>query len=257
MSAVVSAVTPGERLAMAADPALLFAYAVGGEPEPWQRERLYSTAARELWVTSRQIGKTECGTVRASHVALFDPGSLVLVLGPTQRQADLFLSRCRRTLTRLTRLTQVSTTSLTLENRSQLVSLPGDNPDGIRGYANARLLVVDEAARVSDAAFVACLPMVGRDGQVLALTTPDARAGWVWEAWSAPDSAWVRIRITAHESEQWPPERIERARRELSPYGFRCEVEAEFVGSEHGVFDVDAVAAMLCAAAPARDGVRP
>jgi hypothetical protein len=189
-------------------------------------------------------------------VALYEPGSLVLVLAPTQRQGDLFLARARRTLSRVTRLAQVSTTSLTLENGSQLVSLPGENPDGIRAYANVRLLVIDEAARVSDEAFIACMPMVGLGGQVLAITTPDARAGWAWEAWDAADSEWERVRVTAQESSQWPPERVEKARRRLSPQGFRCEVEAEWVGAMHGVFDPDAVAAMLCPVPAVLDRVR-
>lgn len=243
-------------LAAALDPGRTFVAAVNGEPERWQREVLLSTAERELLVCSRQVGKSTTAGSKAAHVAAYEPGSLVLVIGPTQRQADLLLSRVRNTLRRLTTLTQTSSTSVTTEAGSQVVSLPGDAPDNIRGYSAARLLVVDEAARVSDAAWTAVAPMVGPGGQVLALTTPDARAGWCWEAWSDPDSGWKRVKVTAHDSALWPPERIEAKRRELSPQGFRCEIECEWVGTEHGVFDPDAVAAMLCGAVPVLDGVR-
>lgn len=243
-------------LAAALDPARTFATAVGSDPEPWQSRVLRATADRQLLVCSRQVGKSTAASVKAAHVAQYEPGALVLVIAPTQRQADLLLSRVRLILRRVTKLTQVSTTSLTTEAGSQVVSLPGDAPDNIRGYAAARLLIVDEAARVSDAAWTAVAPMVGNGGQVLALTTPDARAGWCWEAWSADVPGWERVKVTAHESGLWSPERIAAKRRELSPHGFRCEIECEWVGAEHGLFDPDAVAAILCGAAPVLDGWR-
>ena len=48
-----------------------------------------------------------------------------------------------------------------LQNGSRLLALPGDNDgDTIRGLANVRLAIIDEAARCSDALIAAIRPML-------------------------------------------------------------------------------------------------
>jgi hypothetical protein len=66
-------------LALALDPVLL-ARRAGIDPDPWQAEVLRSTAPRRLLNCSRQSGKSTVAAVRAVHVALYEPGSLVLLL---------------------------------------------------------------------------------------------------------------------------------------------------------------------------------
>lgn len=227
-------------LAAAVDPAHTFRAAVGAEPEPWQRRVLLSTAGQLLLLCARQVGKSTATAVLASHVATVEPGALVLIISPSQRQSDELLAKCRQTVRRVRGLAPDGNSSeLRFEGGSRIVSLPATEAT-TRGFSAARLLLIDEAARVPDEVYVGALPMVARDGRVIALSTPGARAGWFWEAWTEGD-AWERHKVTAAESAQYPPERIERLRTALGARQYRAELLAEFVGISDSVFDPDAV----------------
>src|SRR5918995_649976 len=75
---------------MALDPAQLMA--AGGLPaDPWQNELLRSTSRRLLVNVSRQSGKSTATAALALHGALFDPGSLTLLVSASLRQSgELF-----------------------------------------------------------------------------------------------------------------------------------------------------------------------
>src|SRR5262249_47050438 len=69
-----------------ADPGRLFR-AAGMEPDPWQLDLLSSAAARLLVLCPRQAGKSETAAALALHTALLQPGALVLLLSPSERQS--------------------------------------------------------------------------------------------------------------------------------------------------------------------------
>ena len=73
-------------LARSLDPTLL-ADPVGLEPEPWQSRVLLSSAKRQIVDACRQSGKSTITALRAVHLALYRPGSLVLIVAPTLSQA--------------------------------------------------------------------------------------------------------------------------------------------------------------------------
>src|SRR5262245_55529722 len=134
-----------------ADPARLMADAEM-PPDEWQAVLLRSQARRMLLLCSRQAGKSQVGAALALKAALLQP-SLVLLLSPTQRQSgELFrdkVVRLYQALGRPVKAVQETALSLTLANGSRVISLPG-NAGGIRGYSGVSLLVIDEAAQVSD-----------------------------------------------------------------------------------------------------------
>ena len=73
-----------------ADPGRIFR-AAGMEPDPWQRDLLSSPAARLLVLCTRQAGKSETAAALALHTALFQPGSLTLLVSPSlRRSVELF-----------------------------------------------------------------------------------------------------------------------------------------------------------------------
>ncbi len=77
-------------LAAALDPAM-FARSVGIVPDAWQADVLRSTHPRVLMNCSRQSGKSLTAAMVALHAAIYQPGSLTLLLSPSQRQsAELF-----------------------------------------------------------------------------------------------------------------------------------------------------------------------
>ena len=67
----------------------------------------------------------------------------------------------------------------------------------VRGYAGAKLIVIDEAARVEDNLIAALRPMMATvDGSLIALTTPAGRRGWFYDAWIG-DESWHRVKVPA------------------------------------------------------------
>src|SRR5258707_14148510 len=82
--------TAHETLALALDPALLFALR-GYTADPWQCELLRTRAPRVLLNCSRQAGKSTTVAALACHTALFQPASLVLLLSrPLRQSSELF-----------------------------------------------------------------------------------------------------------------------------------------------------------------------
>lgn len=68
-------------LAAALDPVQL-AHEAGLEPDDWQADFLRSDAPRVLLNCCRQSGKSTMTAFLGVHTALYDPGSLVLMLSP-------------------------------------------------------------------------------------------------------------------------------------------------------------------------------
>ena len=137
-------------LAFALDPVLWAHEELNFTPDPWQESLLRSNARRIILCCARQSGKSTIVALKALHRAIYDPGSLILLVSPSLRQSsELF----RIVTTFFGQLDspigpeQESALRLTLENRSRLVSLPGKEQT-VRGFSGVDLLVIDEAARV-------------------------------------------------------------------------------------------------------------
>ncbi len=88
--------------------------------------------------------------VAACHTSLYEPGSLTLLVPPSERQSGEFFKRCRgifRSLGWPVAARTESALRIELENGSRIVALPGSEST-VRGYSAVRLLVLDEAARI-------------------------------------------------------------------------------------------------------------
>src|SRR5262245_37678325 len=59
----------------------------GYRPDPWQATLLRSSASRVLLLASRQVGKSTASAALALREALLAPGSLVLLISPSERQS--------------------------------------------------------------------------------------------------------------------------------------------------------------------------
>src|SRR5687768_9839186 len=116
-------VKPTRLLALVLDPSLLLD-AQGLMPDPWQRDLLLSADPHLLLNCSRQAGKSTTVAVLALHRLLFAPGSLVLLVAPTERQSrELFRKVLAgyQALRQPLRATICNRASLELENGSRLV----------------------------------------------------------------------------------------------------------------------------------------
>jgi hypothetical protein len=225
-------------IARAIDPVLL-ARDCGIEPDPWQARALRMQHKRSLWLCSRQCGKTETAAQSGLHTALYEGGSLVLMLSPSLRQsAELFRRTMLlyRALEGAPELAAESALRAEFRNSSRIISLPGSEKTS-RGYAAANLVIIDEASRVPDDLLVAIKPTLATtEGRIIALTTPAGRSGWFYELWSNNDPAWDRVQVKASDCPRISPAFLEQEIKDLGPAKYSQEYDLEFVDSESAAF---------------------
>lgn len=233
-------------LARAVDPVAL-AEAVGIDPDPAQTLALRSDAERSLWLCCRQWGKSTTASILGLGEALYNPESTTLLISPSQRQSsELFkkVTAAYRVLGRPVPSDEENRLSLTLENGSRVISLPGTG-DTIRGYT-ADLLVIDEASRVEDGLYASVRPMLAvSGGRLIALTTPHGKRGWFHEEWTDETRSWERVKVTAADCPRISPTFLAEERRSLGEWLYAQEYECEFVETEDAVFrqsDIDRAA---------------
>lgn len=224
-------------LAAALDPVLL-AKGAGFDPDPWQAMVLRSPANRMLLNCSRQSGKSTTVALLNVHTALYVPDSLCLMLSPSLRQSGELFKKASGIYGALGRpVAAVSETalSLTLENGSRIVSLPGQEGT-IRGYSGVRLLSIDEASRVPDALYKAARPMLAvSGGRLLAMSTPFGTRGWWYEAWRS-EEAWERYEIPADQCPRISAEFLEEERRTIGEWWFDQEYQCRFLDAQSAAF---------------------
>lgn len=230
-------------LKVALDPVLWAEDALGFKADTWQAAVLKSTEPRILLNCSRQSGKSSVSSILAVHTALFQPGSLVLMVSPSLRQSsELF----RKFLGYLGMLEPIparaedTKLSLKLDNGSRVISLPGSEGT-IRGYSSVNLLIIDEAARTADDLYFAVKPMLAvSKGRLLALSTPFGKRGWFFDEWSN-GMGWQKHTIKATECPRISREFLESERQSMPRPWFESEYLCQFTESEDSVFGYDDV----------------
>lgn len=233
------------------DPVQL-ADAVGMEPDPWQEDVLASDHPRILLNCSRQSGKSTVAAVLAVHAAVYERKSTILLLSRALRQAQELFKVCLtlyQALGRPVAADAESALSLTLENGSRIISLPGKSGATVRGYAAVRLLIIDEASQVEDELIAALRPMMAvSGGRLIGLSTPYGKRGWWWDAWANGGTAWKRVQVTADEcprvGHHYPGGReafLAEERRALGERGFRQEYFCEFAETNDQVFGEEVI----------------
>lgn len=222
------------------DDILAFALRLGFQPDQQQAAVLASNAKRGILLCCRQWGKSTVGAIRAVHHAFTRPGSLVLVAAPTLRQSGELIRKCAAFLTALglkPRGDGSNAASLVFPNGSRIVGLPG-SPTNIVGFSAVSLLIVDEAALVSDFLYRVLRPMLAvADGDLWLLSSAWWQEGFFYESWtseklttqpgSKPDH-WQRFRVTAAECPRLSPAFLDEERTVQGEQAFAQQYNCEF-----------------------------
>ncbi len=231
-------------LGMALDPVRLSQQA-GIEPDPWQAEVLRSTSPRLLLNCSRQSGKSTTVATLAMHTALYEAGALVLLLSPSLRQSGELFKKCLevyRALARPVSADSESALTLTLENGSRILSLPGKEGT-IRGFSGVTLLAIDEAAWVPESLYLSVRPMLAvSGGRLVVLSTPHGTSGFFYEAWRGSEP-WERVEVPATSCPRISPAFLAEEKRAMGEWFFQQEYCCVFSESEAQLFnrsDIDA-----------------
>jgi hypothetical protein len=205
---------------------------MGLRPDAWQKTLLNrcSPNRRLLCLTGRQVGKSSACAAKAISRCLSEPGSLVLLLSPSQRQSGELFRKAVETLNALGHpvpLVQETATQLGFANGSRCVALPGSEAT-IRGFSAAALLIVDEAGRVPDELYRAVRPMLAvSGGDLICVGTPWLKAGWFYSAWVSPEP-WERVSLPSSRCPRITAEFLAEERQALGERWYRREYECEF-----------------------------
>jgi hypothetical protein len=217
------------------------ARALGFQADALQAKVLRSESKRGLLNCTRQWGKSTVTAAKALHRAMHAAESLTLVVSPSGRQSGEFLRKVEafaRELGVRPRGDGDNEISLELPNGSRIVGLPGSEAT-VRGFSAVSLLLVDEAARVSDEMYLALRPMLAvSGGDLWLMSTPFGRRGFFYEAWANGGPEWERVRAAATECARIDAGFLEEERATMGERCFRREYLCEFDATEAMVFDM-------------------
>jgi hypothetical protein len=175
------------------------------------------------------------------HTALYEPGSLVLLLSPTLRQSGELFKKCigvYQALGRPVPSDSESALQLQLENGSRIVSLPGKEGT-IRGFSGVKLLAIDEAAWVPDDLYLAVRPMLAvSQGRLVALSTPHGTRGWFYEAWRG-EEPWERYKVPATRRPRISAAFLDEEKRNMGERWFEQEHLCRFLDAQTQVCSCD------------------
>ncbi|MEI7826311.1 MAG: phage terminase large subunit [Euryarchaeota archaeon] len=215
-----------------------FARQLDIEPDPWQRDLLNATEEHIILNCSRQSGKSTIVAVLALHHALTNPKALVLILSPSQRQSGELLKKIvsfYRELGRPGSSRGDSSATLELRNGSRIVALPGSEST-TRGFSSPSLLLLDEAAQVSEDLYNSVRPMLAvSQGRLILLSTPRGKQGVFWHAWDQEPN-WKRVKVTAKQCPRISKDFLEQERRAVGEWWFAQEYCCEFMQDHDALF---------------------
>jgi hypothetical protein len=215
-------------------------------PDPHQERVLNSTARNGILNCCRQWGKSTVTAAKAVHRAATQPGALILVASPTNRQSSEFMAKVRHFLHCLDiqpRRDGAHTVSARLPNGSRIVGIPAREAN-VRGFSNVSLILIDEAARVPDSLYKALRPMLAISrGDLWMMSTPHGSAGFFWEAWTdvASNVPWDRISVAATDCPRISPDFLATEEAILGSVFFQQEYLCRFIENGSQWFSRDSV----------------
>jgi hypothetical protein len=216
---------------------------LGVNLDRWQREVLETSARDILMLASRQAGKSTVSVLMALHQAVYVPGSLILVISPSERQSKRLL-RSYGALASVAPAVTEGILTIELRNGSEIHALPGKEAT-IRGYSEVDLLLIDEASRVDDALYSAIRPMLAlSQGRLVALSTPFGKRGFFWREWDEGGPSWHRAKVTAYHCPRIPRDWLEQERMRIGDWWFRQEFLCEFLDAVDAYFRSEDIEAM-------------
>jgi hypothetical protein len=225
------------------DPVDFVTATLGYTLDPMQAEIVRSQARKIILLMGRRCGKTFATAAKVAHFALKNPGADTLVFAPTEDQSRELLNYVRSMYWAAgIPFKGQSSRSLYIElpNRSRIKAIATIREANVRGFT-PRLVVMDEAAAISDDIYNAITPMLGiHNPAIILLSTPRATQGYFYRSWIS-DDPWQRFISTTVDCPRYSREHIEWERRNKSEHEFRRELMCEFQQVDGACFLEDLV----------------
>jgi hypothetical protein len=223
--------------------------------DPVQAELLNAPAHRLAVCCTRQWGKSTVAAIKALHLAWSRPGAFILFAAPTFEQSVELLRLFRRFASLLTgepcQPEPGRRGALTLANGSRVLALP-HAPDSVRSLAAPDLIVIDDAAFVSDDMHHALTPTLAvSDGQLWLLSTPNGLTGEFHRVWHSAATDWRRFSVTAGNCPRIGQAFLQRERLVKGAPVFNREYMCDFNAAETTGISPETIAAAFRGAYPA------
>lgn len=216
------------------------------QPSAKQAEILDAPDRFLLLCCNRQWGKSTTIAIKALHHALHRADQAVVVISRTKFQAGLLIHKLVRFALMLghkIRRAFGERHSLLLPNGSYILAVP-HNTDTSAGNT-ADVLVIDEAALVSDEVFASATPFMGRTkGAIWLLSTPRRQVGFFYNLWHNRDARWRRVLSTVDDCPDIDREFL-RMQQALDPIRFRQDFYCEFIAPAGSLITREALEACI------------
>jgi len=206
-------------------------------PDKRQVEILEAQPGRTLVLGARQTGKSTATALKVLWEAIQNPDRQILLAAPSSRQSGQIGQKARAAAHKLFgRKVKSVPEGFQLPNGAQILSLP-DSEETVRGFSNPHMIVVDEAAFVSDEIYKALLPSQAT-GQpyVILLSTANGQSGFFFEQWVEKDNPWTRIQIDTADCPRMNPNYLADMRLALGEDDFTQEFQNKFLAAPGAIF---------------------
>jgi hypothetical protein len=230
LSPAANAQKPGDILAWAKHN---FAFS----PDIRQTEILTAQPGRTLILGARQAGKSTATALKVLWEAIQNPGRQILLAAPSARQSGQIGQKARAAAHKLYgKKVKSIPEGFVLPNGAQILSLP-DSEETVRGFSNPLLIVVDEAAFVTDDIYRALLPTQATGiANVILLSTANGQSGFFYEQWVEEPANWTRIQINIEDCPRFNEKFLAQARLLLGEDDFNQEFHNRFLHAPGAIF---------------------
>lgn len=176
-------------------------------PDDLQSAFFNATEKRIILLCTRQWGKSTIAAAKALHHALTTPKAFILVASASKRQSiELVLKFNEFAQMVLGKPPRTQGESFRLPNGARIIPLP-ESPKKVRCYSAPTLLIIDEAAFVSDALYEALTPALATsNGALWLLSTAYEQKGFFYQACATPPGIWKLVKATAADCPRISPE---------------------------------------------------
>lgn len=170
---------------------------IGWKTFEWQESVLRDKSTRICINGARQAGKSTIISARACHMAKYKPGSLTVILAPTQNQSkeDMLKIRAFYSMDQsFPERKKANDQELVLANGSRVLILTASD-EAARGFSNPDLIIFDEASRVDQVVFDAVRPMITNNDRavIVEISTPNGKKGFFYSHFNS--DRWSRYEV--------------------------------------------------------------
>lgn len=216
-------------------------------PEPYQRA--VHDGLAEHWQGSmhfvksvRQKGKSMMCENILALASLSTPHQKSGFIAPTLRQAKPLYKDIVRSLKPLIMESNGSDLDLTFINGSSISFMSAEQGDNLRGFTVSEhgILIIDEAAYISDDVFYAVTPFVNaNNAPILCVSTPRFRSGFFYDFYQ--DGLAHKDGIHSYDFNDWPnpyitAERLAMLKRKMPLNLFRADYLGEWMEATSDLF---------------------